>query len=90
MNNCNFEKNTCIMVNGINCRMRDDAVVHTDFTNDQSTFSITRASTNDTGYYTCRASNDYSAIISSSATVHIRGKLTLISCYPLFTVVSYS
>ena len=53
--------------------MKDELLVHTDYTNTQSIFSIERATVNDTGYYTCRASNDNSAVISTTAIVHIRG-----------------
>ena len=48
-------------------------MVATDFSSSDSTHVITNVSQSDTGYYSCRASNDYSAIISTVATVLVQG-----------------
>ena len=61
---------TCIC---IHVRLKDGEVVATDFSSSDSTHVITNVSQSDTGYYSCRASNDYSAIISTVATVLVQG-----------------
>ena len=44
-----------------------------ELTTTDSTFVIEGASVNDTAYYNCRASNDLSAIYSSTASILVKG-----------------
>ena len=52
----------------VNCRMKDG--IHF---GDDSTLVIHQTTLGDTGIYTCRASNDFSAITSPIITVLING-----------------
>ena len=54
-------------------RLKDGALVSSDTTSSSSTLEINDASLTDTGSYRCRASNDYTAVYSSPATVVVRG-----------------
>ena len=52
-----------------------------ELTSTDSTFVIESASVNDTAYYNCRASNDFSAIYSSTASILVKGMHFGISCH---------
>ena len=57
------------------CRFRDDILLETQMESNLSTLVLENVSTNSSGTYGCRASNDYSAAVSSGGRVNIRGNL---------------
>ena len=54
-------------------RIKDGGLVSISYTSGTSTLELPSVTSTDTGSYSCRASNDYNAIASSSATVVVRG-----------------
>ena len=54
-------------------RLKYGDIVKHDATSGASSLELTDVTAADVGYYTCRASNDYSAIISAAATVLVEG-----------------
>ena len=55
------------------CRYKDDVLLETRAESGRSTLVLENVSTNTSGTYGCRASNDYSAAVSSGGRVNIRG-----------------
>ena len=54
-------------------RIKDGGLVSISYTSGTSTLELASVTSSDIGAYSCRASNDYNAIASSSATVVVRG-----------------
>ena len=67
-------------------RFKYGEIVKHDATSGVSNLELTDVTADDVGYYTCRASNDYSAIISAAATVLVEGPYTIAFIQSKFSV----
>ena len=54
-------------------RLRDGNIVATTSGGASSTMEFTSLTLDDAGYYSCRANNDYGAILSSEAHINVKG-----------------
>ena len=54
-------------------RLKNGDVIAVDESSGASTYVITNTTVEDTGYYGCRANNDYGASYSAIATVLVQG-----------------
>ena len=56
------------------CRFRNGQFLSRDATSGESVLQLTSVTTDDSGYYTCRASNDHSSVYSTDAEVIVKGE----------------